>query len=96
MQSYPQNVKADVGSLLNAVQDISRKREQDITDRNTFNSIFVRGRTVGKVPSGSADVVSTDRIGDRNFDANYGYILVLADPLDPTSAAWRRWALSSW
>lgn len=93
MQPYPQNIKPDFESVVDALQDISRKRQEDITDRNTFNSIFVNGRKVGKVPSGSADVVPTDRIGDLNITKDYIY--TCCDD-GAGGAVWRRQAQSAW
>lgn len=93
MQPYPQNIQPNIPSILDALQDISRKRQEDITDRNTFNSIFVLGRKVGKVPSGSADVVSSDRIGDQNATKDYLYMLV---PDGLGGAVWRRFTAGAW
>lgn len=93
MQPYPQNVKPDIYSILDAVQDISRKRQEDITDRNTFPSVFVRGRTVGKVPASSLDVADTDRIGDQNLTKDYAYFCV---DDGAGGAEWRRIAMGVW
>lgn len=93
MQPYPQNIKPDTDSLLSAFQDISRKREQDITDRNTFPSVFVSGRTVGRVPSASANVLATDRIGDQNLTKDYAYFCV-SDGAG--GAVWRRIVMATW
>lgn len=93
MQPYPQNIEPTFPSVVNALQDISRKRQEDITDRNTFNSIFVNGRKVGKVPSGSADVVASDRIGDLNITKDYIY--TCCDD-GAGGAVWRRQAQSAW
>lgn len=93
MQPYPQNIQPNISSILDALQDISRKRQEDITDRNTFNSIFVNGRKVGKVPSVSADVVASDRIGDINITKDYIY--TCCDD-GAGGAVWRRIAQGAW
>lgn len=95
MQEYQQIVIKDFGSVQAALGDISRKRSQDITDRNTFPFIFVLGRKVAKVPSGSADVVPSDRIGDQNLTKDYAYFCV-SDGGTPEAAVWRRIAMASW
>ncbi len=93
MQPYPQNIKPNIESILDALQDISRKRQEDITDRNTFPSVFPRGRTVGKIPSSSVDVIATDRIGDQNLTKDYAYFCVS----DGAGASvWRRIAMGTW
>lgn len=93
MQPFKQTVVKDFASLREALGDISRKRQEDITDRNNFNSIFVNGRKVGKVPSGSADVVASDRIGDFNVDNTYAYWLV---DDGAGGAEWVRAGVSTW
>lgn len=92
MQPYPKEIRKTIDSLHEALRQISRLREEDITDRNTYDSIFMRGRKVGKIPSGSIDVTSADRIGDFNFDAGYFYLLVN----NSGTAEWRRATLGSW
>ena len=88
MQPYPKTIDPDIDSVTDALRTISRLREEDITDRNTFPAIFMKGRKVGKVPSHSNDVAATDRIGDFNFDTGYLYLYV--------GSAWRRIALGTW
>lgn len=93
MQPYQQIVIKDFGSVQAALGDISRKRQEDITYINTLPSIYVRGRTVARVPSGSADVVPTDRIGDQNLTKDYAYFCV-SDGAG--GAVWRRIAMATW
>ena len=88
MQPYPKTISPDIESVTDALRAISRIREEDITDRNTFPSIFMKGRKVGKIPANSADVAATDRLGDFSFDTSYFYLFV--------GTAWRRSALASW
>lgn len=94
MQPYPRNIKPDVNACADALNVISRLRDQDINDRNKFPSIFLSGRTVGKIPSSSSDIVPTDRVGDMSFavDGSYAYFCVNVSG----SALWRRVALGSW
>lgn len=89
MQQYPQwNTDDDTGPNLKFIQ---RARLADIADRNNLPNIFMSGRKVGKIPTGSADVAITDRLGDFNYDASYFYILV-----NNSGAVWRRASLGSW
>lgn len=90
MQPYPKLITQE--NIVPILMQISRLREEDITDRNTFEAIFMKGRKVGKVPTASNDVAATDRIGDFNYTASYFYILV-DNSGTPT---WRRTALGSW
>jgi hypothetical protein len=86
MQPYPKDI--DETNLVESLRQISRLRDQDITDRNNFNSIFIMGRKVNKVPTSSTDVASTDNQGDFNFSDSYSYFF--------TGTEWRRSVLSSW
>jgi hypothetical protein len=86
---FLEDTKSD--TLLRFCQDIARTREEDIEDFNNLTNTFMRGRKVGKIPTGSSDVASADRIGDFNYDADYLYICV-----DDSGAAWRRITLGSW
>lgn len=72
-------------------REVARLREEDIEDFNNLSNIFMRGRKVGKIPTGSTDVAATDRLGDFNYDANYLYLCV-----DNSGAVWRRITLGSW
>lgn len=71
---------------------INRERLNDVQDFNNIQNRFVAGRKVGKVPSSSADVVGTDKLGDLNYDASYLYILID----NAGTAEWRRASLGSW
>lgn len=94
MQPYPRNIKPDPKACADAINVISRLRDQDIIDRNTFPAVFVSGRTVGKIPTSSIDIAPTDRIGDVSFalDGSFIYYCVNVSGL----AQWRRIALGSW
>lgn len=92
MQPYPQNIDTTIESVTDSLRTIARLRAEDITDRNSFPAIFMKGRKVGKLPSSSSDVVASDRVGDFNYTASYLYILVD----NSGTASWRRAALGSW
>ncbi len=84
-QQYQFITDESTSSVADFCRDIARIRQEDIDDFNNLTNVFIGGRKVGKVPTSSADVVATDRIGDFNFDANFIYICV-----DDSGAAWRR------
>lgn len=88
MKPYPTSIPNDLGGMHTALTFITRERLNDITGFNNLESIFMRGRKVGKVPSGSADAAVSDRAGDFNFDANYWYYY--------TGTAWRRLTAGTW
>lgn len=94
MQPYPRNIKPDVSQCADAINVISRLRDQDIIDRNSFPSVFLSGRTVGKIPTSSADIAPSDRVGDVSFAVNGSYIYYCVNVSG--SALWRRVALGSW
>lgn len=72
-------------------REAARLREQDVEQFSNLSNVFMSGRKVGKIPTGSSDVAATDRIGDFNYDANYLYLCV-----DNSGATWRRVTLGSW
>ena len=92
MQPYPKILSDDPQDLYESLAFISRARINDITDWNNLPQTYMAGRKVGKVPTGSADIDPTDRLGDFNYTDSYLYICV-----DNAGAAtWRRVALASW
>ena len=90
MQQFPKTVTED--TVVDVVRQIVRLRGEDITDRNTFPSVFVSGRKVAKVPTSAADVATTDRVGDFNVTTTYAYFCVD----NAGTAIWRRCAIASW
>ena len=90
MQQFPKNVTPD--TVVDIVSQIVRLRDNDITDRNTFPSVFLSGRSVAKVPSSAADVAAADRVGDFNVTPSYAYFCVN----NSGTTVWRRVAVSSW
>jgi hypothetical protein len=91
MRTYPslQNNKPE--SLKAALDFIARERVNDVADRNNFPNIFMSGRKVAKIPSGSTDTAVTDRIGDFNYTTAFLYLCAS----DSGTATWRRFAGSS-
>lgn len=92
MKTYPV-VSKDEKNIPDIIRQIVRTRNfQDIPDRDNFNNIFIQGRSTNRVPSGTADVLDTDRIGDFFATASYLYILVN----DSGTAKWIRYAGGTW
>lgn len=87
----PKSVES-LSDIVDFVRYICRTRDDDVTEAGNYNNIFIRGRLVGKVPTGSADVAATDKIGDVNFTDDYMYVLID----NSGTAEWRRVALGSW
>lgn len=94
MQPYPRNTKPDVKACADALNVISRLRDEDIKDRNTFPVIFVSGRTVRKIPTSSTDIAATDRVGDISFAVDGSFVYYCVDVSG--AAKWRRIALVTW
>lgn len=92
MQPYPANTQPTIDSMASWIAFVSRARSSDINEFNNISSTFIAGRKVGKIPSGSTDISSDDRVGDFNYDPGYIYICIE----NGGSAAWRRVALSAW
>lgn len=74
------------------LRQICNIRKDDITQFGNLPEIFMSGRKVGKIPTGSTDIAVTDRLGDFNYDASYWYQVVD----DTGNARWRRIALATW
>lgn len=86
-------VDTDGKNIENVVRQIVRTRNfQDIPDRDNFNNIFLQGRSTNRQPSGTADVILTDKVGDFFATASYLYILVN----DSGTAKWIRYAGGTW
>lgn len=92
MNQFPVMVVRSESDLYTLARYILKERKNDINDFNNLQNVFMAGRKVGKIPTGSADVIPTDRAGDFNYDASYFYILVD----NGGTAVWRRTALSAW
>ncbi len=92
LKDWPSPTFSSVQEVERWAKFIARTRDEDITQANNYTNIFIRGRLVGKVPSGSADVAATDKLGDINFTDDYMYVLID----NSGTAEWRRVALGSW
>lgn len=92
MSPWPNLKFRTLEGCIEMLQFISRQRDSDITDWNNLQNIFVNGRKVAKIPTGSADVSATDKIGDFNVTSTYAYYLID----NGGTAAWRRVAVGAW
>lgn len=92
MKLYPSNIQNNIESLVDCLKYICRTRKEDINDYDNLVNVFMSGRKVGKIPTSSADVISTDKIGDFSYSTTYLYICVD----NAGSAVWRRISLGSW
>lgn len=89
MKPYP-NINSD-SQLVDFCKNVARKRQDDIAAWNNLSSVFILGRKVDKVPTGSTDTTDS-HVGDFNATASYLYVCV-----DNTGTAeWRRVAIGSW
>lgn len=91
-KDYPYWEATNEQDVRDQLQQITHIRKDDITQIQNLPNVFVGGRKVGKIPTSSADMAATDRIGDQNYDANYLYILIN----NSGTAEWRRASLGSW
>lgn len=91
-KDYPYWSAESQDDIKEQLRQITNIRKDDIAQIQNLVSVFVSGRKVGKIPTSSADVDATDRLGDQNYDANYLYILID----NSGNAEWRRSALGGW
>lgn len=92
MNSYPLLTPDNQEDAIELLRVISRERPNDIKDFDNLTNTFMSGRKSGKVPTGSADISVTDRVGDFNYTPSFFYIVVN----NAGTAQWRRIALGSW
>lgn len=92
MNPYPNFDQDNPDDVARFCTFVNRERGNDITQFNSIYQTFIMGRKVGKIPTSSADVATTDRLGDVNWTSSYLYILVD----NSGTPSWRRVALSSW
>lgn len=81
-------IPEDAKGLSKVVRSIVSERTSDIQDFQNLKNVFISGRKVLKVPTESADVETTDRAGDFNYDEDYIYLF--------TGSAWGRVGLETW
>jgi hypothetical protein len=92
MKNFPNMVLRSVDDLYVLARYILKERNNDVNDFNNLKNIFMSGRKVGRIPTDSLDVLSSDRIGDMNYDDAYIYILID----NAGTPEWRRAGLGSW
>jgi hypothetical protein len=93
MKQYPSLKDKTLFSVVEMLQYISREREIDVRDWNNLNSTFILGRKVARIaPTGSADILPTDRVGDILFADDYVYYVYN----NAGTAEWRRIAAEIW
>lgn len=92
MKRYP-NIPntSSLAEIVLTIQHITRLRNEDISEIDNFQNIYMRGRKVSKIPTGSSDI-SDSKVGDFNYDTSYFYICVD----NAGTATWRRVAIGSW
>lgn len=91
MKPFPKLQDNTLTEVINVIQYILKERRNDVSDFDNLKNVFISGRKVGKIPTGSSDISDTDRLGDYNYDADYLYLCI-----DDSGAAWRRVALTTW
>ena len=89
---YPYYSAETLDDIREVLRQVTNTRKDDITAISQITASFVSGRLVGKIPSSSTDVQSTDKVGDISYNASYLYILID----DSGTPEWRRVALASW
>lgn len=94
-KNYPYYSDYTQPGTANQLRQICNLRNDDITTIKNLPQIFVGGRKVGKIPTDSDDVNSTDKIGDQNYDYNSGtpYFYILMD--DGANGKWIRFSGSA-
>lgn len=94
MKVFPKMILeiATLEDVLRWIRYVNKERPNDVNDFTNLKNIFMSGRKVAKVASGSLDVDPSDRIGDFNYTDQYFYILVN----NAGTAEWRRATLASW
>lgn len=92
-RSWPYFAELTPGNMLEAVRGILGTREEDIKDYRNLPQQLVSGRNVTpRTPTGSADVITGDRVGDISITPSYIYTLVD----NAGTPVWRRVSLSAW
>jgi len=91
-KDYPYWSAESLEEIRELLRQITNTRKEDITVISQITSSFISGRKVGKIPSSSADVSASDKVGDVNYTASFLYILVD----NAGTPVWRRVALAAW
>lgn len=95
LRDYPYWPSNGLSDLMDQVSKICNLRKDDIAAIQNLPNVAVSGRTVGKIPTTSADVSADDKIGDINFATDGGneYMYILMDI--GGAGEWRRVQLNS-
>lgn len=91
MKTYPKFTEKNSKDIIEILEFIIKERKNDVNDFTNLKNVFISGRKVAKIPTGSLDVTDTDRVGDFNYDLSSLYILVD----NGGSAEWRQAMLSA-
>ncbi len=92
LKSYPVLFEESTADIASVLREITRIRDSDKAAFDNLKSRFIGGRKTSRIPSSSADVLDTERMGDFTADTNYIYIIVD----NGGTLVWRRAALGSW
>lgn len=92
LEDYPYWSAENLDDIKNQMRDITSARRNDIAVFQNLTSVFIQGRSVGKIPTSSTDVTNGDKVGDFSYDSTYAYLLVD----NAGTGEWRRIALGVW
>lgn len=76
LKEYPYWPAETLDDLKSQIRDITNTRKDDISQIQNLTNIFVSGRSVGRIPSSSIDVIDGDRVGDFNVNSTFAYYLI--------------------
>ena len=90
LKEYPYWPADKLPDIRDQLRTICNIRKDDISQIQNFTNVFLAGRTVGKIPTSSADVAATDKIGDLSYHYNSGtpYLYLLME--NAGAGAWVR------
>lgn len=95
LKDYPYWPAGGLDDAKEQLRIICNLRKDDITQVQSLSSQFWQGRSVGKIPADSDDVLASDKIGDLSYDYNAGtpYLYLLMD--DGADGKWIRFSGST-
>lgn len=91
-KDYPYWAAETIEHIRDQLGQITHTRKDDILQIQNLSQIFLAGRSVGKIPTDSDDVVAKDKIGDLSYEYNAGmpYMFILMD--DGADGKWIRFS----
>lgn len=92
LKNYPTVKSGDIDDVGYILREITKIRPSDQAQFDNIKSRYIAGRKVSRSPSGSLDVVNTDKVGDFAVDTSFIYILID----NAGTPEWRRSSLASW